>query len=155
LLCVTFSFYIRWQFPTVKCLTRPCWHKALPSNCTAVMCVRCFCNYTKLKRIHSAVAAKIRFAIFIQNVYLAIRSFISHVRRNTNWSLGHLVPHFNPLLTEFLLYNIYEFSSYLTGNILLLHCKDQPINFVQVKLAAYFENHTKHTNTLCGQNAEI
>lgn len=39
LLCVTLSFYIRWQLPTVKCLTRPCWHKALPSNCMTLICV--------------------------------------------------------------------------------------------------------------------
>jgi hypothetical protein len=37
---------------------------------------------------------------------------------------------FNPSKTEFLLNSIYKFSPYLTGNILRLHYKDQPINAV-------------------------
>lgn len=111
LLCVTFSFYIRWQFPTVKCLTRPCWHKALPSKCTAFMRVRCCCNYTKLKRIHPSVAPKIRFAkLFLYKIRIwqfvpSFHIYPTYVR-NMNWSLGHLVPHFNPLLIEFLLRDI-------------------------------------------------
>jgi hypothetical protein len=46
-----------------------------------------------------------------------------------------------------------KFSSYLTGNTLRLRYKDQPINAVQENNAVYCENHTKHTDTLCGQNA--
>jgi hypothetical protein len=46
--------------------------------------------------------------------------------------------------TEILLYNIYRFSPYLTGNTLHLRYKDQPVN------AVYYENHTEHTDTLCG-----
>jgi hypothetical protein len=42
-----------------------------------------------------------------------------------------------------------EFSSYLRGNALCLHYKDQPVN------AVYYENHMKHTNTLCRQNKEL
>jgi hypothetical protein len=36
----------------------------------------------------------------------------------------------NPLQTEFLLNNIQEFSSYLTGNTLPLRYKDRPANAV-------------------------
>jgi hypothetical protein len=36
----------------------------------------------------------------------------------------------NPLKTEFLLNNIYKFSSYLTGNILRLRYKAQLVNAV-------------------------
>jgi hypothetical protein len=39
-------------------------------------------------------------------------------------------PSVNPLKTEFLLNNIYKFSSYLTGNTLRLHYKAQPVNAV-------------------------
>jgi hypothetical protein len=42
----------------------------------------------------------------------------------------------------------YKFSSYLTGNILRLYYKVQPVN------AVYCENHTEHIKTLCGQNVK-
>jgi hypothetical protein len=47
---------------------------------------------------------------------------------------------------------IYRFSSHLTGNSLRLICKHHP---VKEKVGVYCESHTKHTNTLCGQNAEF
>jgi hypothetical protein len=42
---------------------------------------------------------------------------------------------------------IQAFSSYLTGNTSCLYYKAPPVH------AVYCENHTKHTNTLCGKNA--
>jgi hypothetical protein len=55
----------------------------------------------------------------------------------------------NPLKTEFLLSNIYKSSPYLTGNTLRLRYKAQP------DTAVYCENPTEHTDTLCGQSAEL
>jgi hypothetical protein len=43
--------------------------------------------------------------------------------------------------------------SYLTGNILRLRYKAQPVNAVKETVAVYCENHMEHT--LCGQNAEF
>jgi hypothetical protein len=43
------------------------------------------------------------------------------------------------------------FSPYLTGNILRLRYKAQPVNAV----AVYCENHMEHTDTLCGQDAQL
>jgi hypothetical protein len=40
-------------------------------------------------------------------------------------------------------------SPYLSGSTLRLRYRDQPVN------AVYCENHTEHTNALCGQNTEI
>jgi hypothetical protein len=54
------------------------------------------------------------------------------------------------LETEFLLNNIYKFSSYLTGNTLRHHYKAQPVNAVWGNSHGFFENHTEHTDTLCG-----
>jgi hypothetical protein len=45
-------------------------------------------------------------------------------------------------------------SLYLTGNTLLLRYKDQPV-IAGETVAVYSENHTEHTNTLGGQNAEF
>jgi hypothetical protein len=42
----------------------------------------------------------------------------------------HLMAYFNPLKTEFLLNNIYKYSSNLTGNILRHRYKAQPVNAV-------------------------
>jgi hypothetical protein len=51
---------------------------------------------------------------------------------------------------------ILHIISHLTGNTLHLLKKDQPANHVQdKKKIAYCENHRKHTNTLCGLNAEF
>jgi hypothetical protein len=111
-----------------------------------------------------------------------------------------LVQGLKPLKTAFLLYNIYKFSSYLTGNTLRHRYKAQPVNAVwgnsrcllwepygthkytvwaecRVRtrqethhvsatkpnrlmlfgeaVAVYCENHTEHTDTLCGQSAEF
>jgi hypothetical protein len=59
------------------------------------------------------------------------------------------------LKTEAHLNNIKKFSSYFEENTMRLHYKDQLVNAVYGTIAVYFENHTKHTNTLCGQNAEL
>jgi hypothetical protein len=42
-----------------------------------------------------------------------------------------------------------KLSPYLTGNILRLHYRAQPVN------AVCWENNTEHANALCGQNAEF
>jgi hypothetical protein len=44
---------------------------------------------------------------------------------------------------------------YLTENNLHLRYKAQPVNAVGEKVAVYCENHTEHTDTLCGHNAEF
>jgi hypothetical protein len=36
-----------------------------------------------------------------------------------------------------------------------LHYKEKPLILLREIIAVYFENHTKHTNTLCLQNEEI
>jgi hypothetical protein len=49
-----------------------------------------------------------------------------------------------------------KLSSYVTGNTLRLRYKDQSVNAVWgSNRAIYCENHMKHTNILCGQNAEF
>jgi hypothetical protein len=51
--------------------------------------------------------------------------------RVVKWTIHKYILIINPLQTEFLLNNIiYKSSSYLTGNILLLHYKAQPVNAV-------------------------
>jgi hypothetical protein len=47
------------------------------------------------------------------------------------------------------------FSSYLAGNTLNRHYNYQPVNAVWETVAVCCENHTKHTNILCVQNAEF
>jgi hypothetical protein len=68
---------------------------------------------------------------------------------------GQIYLYLNPLNTEFVRNFIYEFSLYLTGNTLRLRYKAQPVNAVWGKVTVYCENHTEHTDTLCGQNAEF
>jgi hypothetical protein len=46
---------------------------------------------------------------------------------------------------------IYQSSLYLTGNTLRLRYKDKPVREI---IAVYCENHTEHTDTLCGHNTE-
>jgi hypothetical protein len=60
--------------------------------------------------------------------------------------------HIKPLRTKFLLNNIQQFSSYLTGSTSTFRYKKQPVN---IALGIYCGNHTKYTNTLCVQNAEF
>jgi translation initiation factor IF-1 len=43
---------------------------------------------------------------------------------------------------------IYEFNSYLTGNILRLRYKDQRLMLFGETVAVYCENHKEHTDTL-------
>jgi hypothetical protein len=66
----------------------------------------------------------------------------------------HHITYVNELKPELHVNNIYKSSSYLTGNTLRLHYRDQPVNDVGEIIAVYCENHTEHINTLCGQNAE-
>jgi hypothetical protein len=55
----------------------------------------------------------------------------------------------------FLRKNIKEFSSYLTGNTLQVSAtKPNRLMLFGETVAVYCENHTEHTDTLCGQNAE-
>jgi hypothetical protein len=56
----------------------------------------------------------------------------------------------NPLKIEFIHSFIYKSSSYLTGNTLRLHYKAQPGNSIRETVAVHCENHTEHTDTLCG-----
>jgi hypothetical protein len=56
---------------------------------------------------------------------------------------------------EFLQNYIYKFSSYLTGNTLRLRYKAQPVNAIGETVSVYCENHTGHTDTLCGRNAVL
>jgi hypothetical protein len=51
--------------------------------------------------------------------------------------------------------NISKFTFNLTVNTLRLRYKPQPVNVVRETVAVYCENHTEHTDTLCGQNAEF
>jgi hypothetical protein len=59
----------------------------------------------------------------------------------------------DPLKTEFLLNNIYKSSLYLTGNTLGLHKMLSRLMLFRETVAVYCENHTEHTDTLCGQIA--
>jgi hypothetical protein len=43
---------------------------------------------------------------------------------------------------------------YLIGNTLYLCYRDQPVNTIYEN-TLFCENHTKHTNALCGQNSEV
>jgi hypothetical protein len=71
------------------------------------------------------------------------------VGRTSNPTPGNTVMRFWTSKTKFLLNSIYKLSPYLTGNALHLRYKPQPVN------AVYCENHTKHTDPLCGQNVEF
>jgi hypothetical protein len=42
-----------------------------------------------------------------------------------------------------------------TSQETLLHYRDQPVNAVRETVTVCCENHTEHTNTHCGQNAEF
>jgi hypothetical protein len=46
-------------------------------------------------------------------------------------------------------------SPYRTVNTLCLRYKNQSVNAVWGKIAASFQIHTKHINTVCGQNVEL
>jgi hypothetical protein len=60
----------------------------------------------------------------------------------------------NPGTAKLLINNVSKFSSHLTENTLRLRYSDQPANTVwREKIDTYCENHTKHINALCGQNA--
>jgi hypothetical protein len=48
---------------------------------------------------------------------------------------------------------ILKFSSYLTGNTLRPRYGAQLVMQFRETVAVYCENHTEHTDTLCGQNA--
>jgi hypothetical protein len=61
---------------------------------------------------------------------------------------------FNPLNREFPLNNIHKSTPYLTGNTFRLHYKAHRLMLFGETVAVYCENHTEHTDTLCGQNAE-
>lgn len=59
-------------------------------------------------------------------------------------------------LYGFILNKIQKFTLYVRGDTSRLRYIDEPVNVVQGKeIAFYCENCTKHTNTLCGQNAEF
>jgi hypothetical protein len=60
-----------------------------------------------------------------------------------------------PLKTEFLHNFIYKSSPYLRGNTLLLTTKTNRLMLFRETVAVLCENHMAHTNTLCGQNAEL
>jgi hypothetical protein len=46
-------------------------------------------------------------------------------------------------------------SLYLTGNTLRLRSKPNRLMLFGETVAVYCENHTEHTDTLCGQNVEF
>jgi hypothetical protein len=48
-----------------------------------------------------------------------------------------------------------KLSPSLTGNTLRLRYEAQPVNVVRETVAVYCENHTEHTNALCGQKTEF
>jgi hypothetical protein len=77
--------------------------------------------------------------IILKNVFqfLSIISILTHLK------------------TEFLPNSEYKFSSFLTGNTLLLHYMYQPVNAVKEKIVDHSENHKRDTNILCGQKAEF
>jgi hypothetical protein len=58
---------------------------------------------------------------------------------------------FKFLNNEFHLSNIYKSSPYLTGNTLCPATKPNWLMLLREAVTVYFENHTEHTNTLCGQ----
>jgi hypothetical protein len=39
--------------------------------------------------------------------------------------------------------------------MMLAHNRDHPVMLFKKTVAVYCENHTEHTDTLCGQNAEF
>jgi hypothetical protein len=55
------------------------------------------------------------------------------------------------LTLKFLLHDIQEFGSYLTGNLLRLRYEDQRLVQFRETIAVYCENHTKHKDTLWGK----
>jgi hypothetical protein len=59
------------------------------------------------------------------------------------------------LKTEFLLNNICKYSPYLTGTHYISAKKPNRLMLFGETVAVYCENHTEHTDTLCGQNAEF
>jgi hypothetical protein len=48
-------------------------------------------------------------------------------------------------------YGTHKYSPYLAENTLPIRYRDQPDNAVWERVAVCCENHTEHTNTLCGQ----
>jgi translation initiation factor IF-1 len=50
--------------------------------------------------------------------------------------------------------NIYKSSSYLTGTHYVSATEPNRLMLFRETVAVYCENHTEHTNTLCGHNAE-
>jgi hypothetical protein len=61
-----------------------------------------------------------------------------------------------PLKHELLLNDIEKSSSYLTGNKHYVSAtKPNRLMLFRETVAVYCENHTEHTDTLCGQNAEF
>jgi hypothetical protein len=62
---------------------------------------------------------------------------------------------FDPLKTNCILNNIYEFSSYLTGSTSRFRYRDQPINAVWRNIRCLLWEPYEHTNTLCRENTEF
>jgi hypothetical protein len=64
----------------------------------------------------------------LRNSYTVGNYVAQYVDNHINyWAI---FTHINPLKTGFLLNNIWEFSSYLTGNVLRRRYKAQPVNAV-------------------------
>jgi hypothetical protein len=61
----------------------------------------------------------------------------------------------NYLKTEFPLCNIYKFSSSSQETHYVSATKPNRLILFGETVAVYCENHTEHTDTLCGQNAEF
>jgi hypothetical protein len=68
---------------------------------------------------------EIRLYAFRQQI--PVLGFVFGKETNSTYLYGFPL---NSLKTEYLLNNIYKFSSYLTGNTLRLHYKAQPVNAV-------------------------
>jgi hypothetical protein len=87
----------------------------------------------------------------VAGLFTNINNTQQHVEVNVE---GKVVPMLSPLKTEFLLNNMSwartsketRYVSATKTNRLMLFMKT---------VAVYCENHTKHINTLCGQNAEF
>jgi hypothetical protein len=80
---------------------------------------------------------------------------ISHHRLSHNTLNVAVKNSFNRLKTAFLLNNINKSSSYLTKTHYTSATNINRLMLFNETVAVYCENHTKHTDTLCGQNAEF
>jgi hypothetical protein len=78
---------------------------------------------------------------------------LSQIRDSPNLK-GQVRVFISPRNREFLRNNISELSSYLTGNILRLRWKGQPVLFRET-VPIYWKNNTKHTDTLFGYSTEL